>query len=208
LEAGKIRLAYEAGAFSLWYYRNRLPVAPCTYPAVLERALAVLAETQPDGHEHLRELRSILTALRYLPPRTDRSPDMIAERHRAKEVIKGRLAALADASPEVRAALAAAVQAFNGTVGDPHSFDLLDGLIERQAHRLAFWRVATEEINYRRFFDVNELAAIRLDLPEAFRPTHRVLFRLPAEGKAPRLPMPPPHGPRDPPPTLPHPPHR
>src|SRR5262245_36579638 len=198
LEDGKIRLAYEAGAFSLWYYQHRLPVAPCSYPAILEHAHAALARALGEGHEHLRELCSVLTALRYLPPRTDPSPDKVAERHREKEVIKRRLAALTAAGAEVEAAIDAAVRSFNGTPGQPRSYDLLDGLLERQSYRLAFWRVAAEEINYRRFFDINELAAIRMDLPEVFRSTHRVLFRLLAEGKATGLRIDHPDGLRDP----------
>jgi (1->4)-alpha-D-glucan 1-alpha-D-glucosylmutase len=198
LEAGKIRLAYEGGAFSLWYYQNRLPVAPCTYPAVLEPALPALAGVLGEGHDCLRELRSVLTALRYLPPRTDRSPDKVAERHREKEVIKRRLAALCAASPEVRAAIDASVRTFNGTVGDPRSFNLLDALLESQAYRLAYWRVAAEEINYRRFFDINELAAIRMELPDVFRATHETLVRLLAEGKATGLRIDHPDGLRDP----------
>src|SRR5262249_19122053 len=198
LEAGKIRLAYEGGAFWLCYYQTRLPVAPCTYPAVLERPLTELARSLGEGHVPLRELQSVLTALGYLPPRTDLARDKVAERHREKEVIKGRLAALHAGSPEVREALDAAVRAFNGTPGEPRSFDLLDALIERQAYRLAFWRVAGEEINYRRFFDINELAAIRMELPEVFRSTHQVLFRLLAEGKATGLRIDHPDGLRDP----------
>jgi (1->4)-alpha-D-glucan 1-alpha-D-glucosylmutase len=198
LEAGKIRLAFEDGAFSLWYYQHRLPVAPCTYPAVLDPAQAALSGTLGEGHEHLAELRSVLTALRYLPPRTDSSPDKVAERHREKEVIKRRLAALAAASPDVRAAVDAAVRSFNGAPGDPRSFDPLHGLVERQAYRLAYWRVAAEEINYRRFFDVNELAAIRMELPEVFVAAHQLLFRLLAEGKATGLRIDHPDGLRDP----------
>ena len=198
LEEGKIRLAYEAGAFSLWYYQHRLPVAPCSYPAILEHAHAALACALSEGHEHLRELSSVLTALRYLPPRTESSPDKVAERHREKEVIKRRLAAITAAGAEVEAAINAAVRSFNGTPGEPRSYDLLDGLIERQSYRLAFWRVAAEEINYRRFFDINELAAIRMDLPEVFRATHRTLFRLLAEGRATGLRIDHPDGLRDP----------
>jgi (1->4)-alpha-D-glucan 1-alpha-D-glucosylmutase len=197
LEAGKIRLAYEEGAFTLWHYQTRLPVAPCTYPVVLERALADLGALG-ERDEHLGELRSVLTALRYLPPRTDTSAEKVAERHREKEVVKRRLAALCSASADVRAAIDATVALFNGEPGEPHSFDLLDGLIERQAYRLAFWRVAAEEINYRRFFDVNELAAIRMELPEVFHATHRVYFRLLAEGKASGLRIDHPDGLRDP----------
>jgi (1->4)-alpha-D-glucan 1-alpha-D-glucosylmutase len=198
LEAGKIRLAYEGGGFSLWHHQTRLPVAPCTYPAVLERVLVALAGTVGESHEELRELRSILTALRYLPPRTVLSSEMIAERHREKDVVKQRLAALCTACPDVRAAIEVTVQAFNGTVGDPRSFDLLDALIEQQAYRLAYWRVAAEEINYRRFFDVNDLAAIRMELPEVFRGTHELLFCLLAEGKASGLRIDHPDGLRDP----------
>jgi (1->4)-alpha-D-glucan 1-alpha-D-glucosylmutase len=198
LEAGKIRLAFADGACSLWYHQTQLPVAPCTYPAVVGGALDALAEVLGERHEHLRELRSVLTALRYLPPRTDLSPDNVAERHREKEVIKQRLAALCNASREVSAAIDNTVRAFNGRVGEPRSFDLLDALIEQQAYRLAYWRVAAEEINYRRFFDINELAAIRMELPEVFRATHQVLFRLLAEGKATGLRIDHPDGLRDP----------
>jgi (1->4)-alpha-D-glucan 1-alpha-D-glucosylmutase len=198
LEAGKIQLAYEGGAFWLRYHQTRLPVAPCTYPAILERTLAELSRSLGEGNIHLRELQSVLTALRYLPPRTELSPGKVAERHREKEVIKNRVAALYAASPEVRAATDVAVRAFNGTPGEPRSFDPLDTVIERQAYRLAFWRVAGEEINYRRFFDINELAAIRVELPEVFQATHQLLFRLLAEGKASGLRIDHPDGLRDP----------
>jgi (1->4)-alpha-D-glucan 1-alpha-D-glucosylmutase len=77
-----------------------------------------------------------------------------------------------------------ALREFNGTVGEPQSFDLLDGLIEAQPYRLAFWRVAGEEINYRRFFDIDKLAAIRVELPEVFQAIHQLIFRFLAEGKA------------------------
>jgi (1->4)-alpha-D-glucan 1-alpha-D-glucosylmutase len=132
----------------------------------------------------LQELRSILTALSYLPPRTQLPPEKREERHREKEIVKRRIAALTAASPEVKAAVVAAVAAFNGEAGSPPGFDLLDALVNAQSYRPAYWRVAAEEINYRRFFDVNELAAIRVERPEVFEATHQVVFRLLAEGKA------------------------
>jgi (1->4)-alpha-D-glucan 1-alpha-D-glucosylmutase len=198
LESGKLRLGYQEGAFFLWYYQTRLPIAPCTYAAILERPGAHLAQALGERHLHLRELRSILTALRYLPPRTDLALDKVLERHREKEVIKRRLADLYAACADMRAAVELSLQQLNGTPGDPRSFDPLDALLERQAYRLAFWRVAAEEINYRRFFDVNELAAIRMELPEVFRPTHQLLFRLLAEGTATGLRIDHPDGLRDP----------
>ena len=78
----------------------------------------------------------------------------------------------------MQAAVAQAVTQINGTPGEPRSFDALDLLLNDQSYRLAFWRVAAEEINYRRFFDVNDLAAIRMELPEVFDATHRLLLEL------------------------------
>ncbi len=78
----------------------------------------------------------------------------------------------------MRDAIEKAVLRINGTPGDSRSFDALDRLLDDQAYRLAFWRVAAEEINYRRFFDVNDLAAIRMELPEVFDATHELLLEL------------------------------
>src|SRR5947208_1461845 len=76
--------------------------------------------------------------------------------------------------PQVQQAIDKALAHINGEPGDPRSFDALDELLNAQSYRLAFWRVAAEEINYRRFFDVNELAAIRVELPEVFDTIHRL----------------------------------
>jgi (1->4)-alpha-D-glucan 1-alpha-D-glucosylmutase len=198
LEAGKIRLVFDSGAFFLCYYDIKLPVAPCSYVVILESVLTGAARMLDEEHEHLRELRSILTALRYLPPCTELPEDKRIERHREKEVVKRRLAVLYEASAEVRQALDAAVAGLNGTVGDPRGFDALDRLIDRQAYRPAYWRVAAEEINYRRFFDINELAAVRMETPEVFESAHRVLVSLLAEGKATGLRIDHPDGLRDP----------
>ena len=128
------------------------------------------------------ELQSILTALEYLPRRTESDPERIAERTREKEIIKRRLERRCQEAPQVREAIDAALQEINGTAGDTRSFDTLDALLNDQSYRLAFWRVAAEEINYRRFFDINDLAAIRMELPEVFEDTHGLLFELVGSG--------------------------
>ncbi len=183
LESGKFRLAYEDGAFFLYYYENKLPITPRTYSLILSYRLDALIETLGADNEQLQELQSILTALSHLPSRTEQDPAKRTERQREKEVIKRRIAALVNSSPAVQTALNETVQDFNGTIGDPHSFDLLDNLIDAQPYRPAFWRVAAEEINYRRFFDINDLAAIRVERPEVFQDTHRLIFKLLSEGK-------------------------
>jgi (1->4)-alpha-D-glucan 1-alpha-D-glucosylmutase len=184
LESGHIKLNYEDGGCFVAYYNRRFAIAPCTYALILEYKLEALTEALGEANPHLQELRSILTALRHLPGRTETASDLMAERAREKEVIKRRIAALVQNSPEVRTALDATLQAYKGRQGEPATFDLLDRLLESQVFRLAYWRVATEEINYRRFFDVNELAAIRVELPEVFQATHQLYLELLAEGKA------------------------
>ena len=184
LEEGKLRLAYEDGAFFIHHYDTKLPVGPRTYSSILGHRLDQLTETLGKDNESLQELQSILTAISYLPPGTEVDPEKLEELKREKEIIKRRIASLLQADPQVRDAIDMALREFNGTVGEPQSFDLLDGLIEAQPYRLAFWRVAGEEINYRRFFDIDKLAAIRVELPEVFQATHQLIFRFLAEGKA------------------------
>ena len=74
------------------------------------------------------------------------------------------------------------MQEFNGTPDDPHSFDRLDKLLDAQVYRLSHWKAAADEINYRRFFDVNELAAVCMEEPGVFEESHRLVFDLLARG--------------------------
>ena len=178
LERQEIALAYGSGAFHLTYYDQRFPIAPGTYDRVLALAAPSLLEEIGNDSEPGIEFLSILTAIRHLPGRVPASPDQRIERDREKEVVKRRLAALTSASPEVLAHIQRVVSRLNGEAGNPHSFDGLDALLSAQAYRLAYWRVAGEEINYRRFFDINELAAIRMEDPAIFERTHAYAFEL------------------------------
>ncbi len=185
LERGELQLRYDDdGGFSLAYWEHRFPLNPRSYADILSHRLDdLLAELGPD-HPDAIELQSIITAIGYLPGRQETAPERVIERNREKEVIKRRIATLVAASEPVRRMIERALAEYNGNPADPKSFDLLDALIARQSYRLAFWRVATEEINYRRFFDINELAAIRVELPEVLQATHDLILRLLAEGIA------------------------
>jgi (1->4)-alpha-D-glucan 1-alpha-D-glucosylmutase len=178
LEAQQIRLAYEAGTFLLRYFDHRFPIAPRTYEAVLAHRLGELEAALGTESPELMEYQSILTAVRHLPDRTDTDPERVAEGQREKEVVKRRLAMLEERCQQVRDFINRNVEIFNGIPDDPRSFDLLDQLITVQAYRLSFWRVASDEINYRRFFDVNELAALSMERPEVFEATHELVMRL------------------------------
>ncbi|MBI4422613.1 MAG: malto-oligosyltrehalose synthase, partial [Elusimicrobia bacterium] len=172
LEERGLSLAFDEGAFWIHGVGRRFPVASETYPLVLEHEAASLELPEEDPDR--QELLSIITAVRRLPGPEWQGSE---EREREKRVAKRRLFALARQSEPARRFLAARVAAFNA---DP---DLLDGLLARQYYRLAHWKVASEEINYRRFFNVNALAALRMEEDAVFQQAHRLLLRLVREGK-------------------------
>ena len=180
LERGELQVHFDAGAFYLRYYDHEFPIAPGTYRHILEIALENL--TPYKDEDFYAEFQSILTALEYLPKRTETDPERIAERTREKEIIKRRLERRCLEEPLIQQAIDKALVKINGRPGDARSFDKLDEMLNAQSYRLAFWRVAAEEINYRRFFDVNDLAAIRMELPEVFDATHKLLLNLVGAG--------------------------
>jgi (1->4)-alpha-D-glucan 1-alpha-D-glucosylmutase len=186
LEKGELQLRYETetGAFAVRYHEHRLPIDPREYSVLLDLALtesAQLANPLPEAAKSA--LASIATGFRRLHARDDPRQAHLAERNRDKELLKGRLAALVGKHPALAASIEQAVRTVNGTPGDAASFTTLDGLLEAQAYRVAFWRVASDEINYRRFFDINDLAALRMENEAVFEATHRFVLGLAAEGK-------------------------
>lgn len=178
LERGEITLEYQDGLFFFKYYEHQLPIDPRTFALILSFRIEELIEQQDPTQTDIQELQSIHTAVSNLPERNERNPHHTAERSREKEVIKRRLSTLMEESKLIADFLHENLRIFNGTPDHPQSFDLLDTLLNEQAYRLASWRVASEEINYRRFFDINQLAAIRVEHPEVFLQTHEFIFSL------------------------------
>ena len=178
LERQELTLAYDNGAFLVRYHDHVFPIAPGTYDRILAPDQEALVAALGDASDDAAEFLSILTAIRHLPGRQELEPALLAERDREKEVIKRRLATLTTRSPEVLRHVERAVTGLNGVTGSPSSFDALDGLLSAQAYRLSYWRVAAEEINYRRFFDINELAAVRVEVPAVFDLMHAFAFDL------------------------------
>jgi (1->4)-alpha-D-glucan 1-alpha-D-glucosylmutase len=182
VESQEIILEYHEGRFFIRHYDHQLPVDPKPSAMILALRLDELISGAQSGDPHVQEFQSILTALRHLPARNELDPARVAERYREKEIIRRRLARIMDESQAVQIFVLENVAIFNGTKGDSKSFDLLDQLLSHQVYRLAHWRVASEEINYRRFFDINELAAIRMEDPAVFRSCHQLIFQLVKEG--------------------------
>ncbi|HET9663257.1 MAG TPA: malto-oligosyltrehalose synthase [Burkholderiales bacterium] len=185
LERGELQLKFDAstGSFSVFYHQHRFPVDPAEYPRILNfnrQRLEQRLQGQPGASA---EFQALVTSFGHLPSRNALEPQAVIERQRDKEVHKQHLARLCEQSQEIASCIEDALRELNGTPGRPESFDELEALLELQAYRLAYWRVASDEINYRRFFDINDLAALRIEDERVFEATHRLLFRLLEEGK-------------------------
>lgn len=183
LENQELRLAFSDGAFHIEYYESRFPISPRTYPDILRYRLDALDAEMADDPERLQEYHGITLALLHLPEEIESDPKRIAEERRQIEWIKKRLAKLYHSSEKIRKFIDENIVLYNGSKGNSRSFDLLDSVLNRQAYRLSYWRVAAEEINYRRFFDINDLASISMEREEVFEETHRLIFRFVREGK-------------------------
>jgi (1->4)-alpha-D-glucan 1-alpha-D-glucosylmutase len=157
LEAGEITLTRNGGAFTVHYYDHEFPVAP----RALDTLLAIAADRAASD-----ELASIALAFGRLPHSTHTDAPSVRERHRDKEVLRARLAELCERDVGLAKAIDTVVAEWND---DP---DALDALLDRQNYRLAFWRVAGRELDYRRFFDINELVALRVERADVFAATH------------------------------------
>ena len=164
LEGGKFALKFDqdAGTFAVWAYdTHRLPIAPACYGQILGKADVRL--------ERLGDEFSDLVAWRP------------SQRERATQ-LKADLALIAQTDAEVREAIETAVARFNGQAGDHGSWDGLDRLIRLQFWRPAHFRVAADDINYRRFFNIAELAGLRMDSPAVFDHAHQLVFALMERG--------------------------
>ena len=160
LESGQLVLRFEpeTGGFAVWAYdTHKLPICPLHYHRVLG-----------DEHPELERLGDAFSGLPDWRPR-------IAQR--AKD-LQSELGTLARRRSDVREAVQVAVERINGEPGRLETWRQLDALIEDQNWRAAHFRVAADDINYRRFFDINELAGLRMELPELFDHAHRLIFEL------------------------------
>ena len=157
LESGEIQLGFDADGFFLAYYDKRLPVAPQSYQIVLRECVVALPADGPSLEVHdLVQNDGAVANSRFL---------------------KDTLWRIHEQTSEVREALDDVIARFN------RDFDLLDRLLDAQWYRLAYWRIASETINYRRFFDVTDLVGVRVEHPEVFDLHNRLVFELVADGK-------------------------
>jgi (1->4)-alpha-D-glucan 1-alpha-D-glucosylmutase len=163
LESKEIQLGFDENGLYFSYYDKRLPVAPRSYHIVLRECLETLPEEGPGI-----EIRDIV-----------QNDEVIAN----SRFLKNTLWRIYQHSAEFREALEQAIARLNGTPGDQESFNHLDGLLDAQWYRLAYWRIASETINYRRFFDITDLVGLKIENPEVFELRNQLIFNLIAKGR-------------------------
>jgi len=178
LEKGEIALHYDRHGLGVRYFSLQLPVNLESYSEVLTQNLNLLRKRLGSHHLDFIKLLGVLYALKNIPPKQE-SAD------RADQIlfVKQMLWELYTGTREIKEHLDANIARFNGIPGNPESFSLLDRLLSQQHYRLSFWKVAAEELDYRRFFNINELISLRVEDEKVFRHSHTLIFKLVREGK-------------------------
>ena len=180
LENGELRLEFdsERGVFNVRYYEHLFPIDPRTYPYILGLHLDRLLQQNDKDQRLFEALTVVIAACRSLPGRSNLSTSQRQYRRQSAQACKRHLADLYVKYPKAHGFIQANLAKFNGDVTQSGSFDRLHHLLEAQAYRLSYWKVATEEINYRRFFDINELAALRMENEAVFDVTHQLIRQM------------------------------
>lgn len=168
LESGEIRIKLIEHDLAICYYDFALPVAPQTYVSIVSLPPLELRSELGDPAS-LSGLLEALEAMRTIDSAT--APLYLS---RFRDIVASE--------PAISGYIERELDRLNGVPGDPQSFDRLDSILSAQHYRLAYWRISGEEINYRRFFDTNDLAAIRVEREDVFEDTHQLVLDLVAKG--------------------------
>jgi (1->4)-alpha-D-glucan 1-alpha-D-glucosylmutase len=177
LEAGKLQIAIDDNGFTLSCNGLNFPLSPESLEYLQQEILRLCREQArtTESPENLDALDELGTKL------NSRNQVTTATFPQVQRQVSARQAARTGVpvSPKLRHAL----KQINGTRGIPESFDLLHAILQQQHYQLAHWRLGSEELNYRRFFDVSELVGLRVEVPEAFEAIHALVLRLVQQGK-------------------------
>ena len=177
LENGEIRLEYDENGFKVKYYDLGFPLRIESCAGVLTLQLAKLEKTLGKEHPDYIKFLGLVYVVKNLSPGEDGQ-----DRYDQIAFVKRLLWELYDQNAQIKHYIDETLDTYNGKAGDPYSYRQLDNLLSEQLFRLSFWKVATEELNYRRFFTVNDLISVKVEEDEVFRHTHRLILKLLREG--------------------------
>lgn len=177
LEGGEIQLVFDQRGFSVSYYDLRFPLRIESYLSILTPVIGTLRQSLGEESPDYIQLLGVMYVLKTLRSEADSH-----ERRDQVKFIKQTLWTLYGKTAAIRRALSGTIKTFNGMPGTPESFNALETLLADQWFRLSFWKVASEEINYRRFFSINDLISLQVDRREVFDRTHGLILRMVREG--------------------------
>ena len=180
LESGEITLHLDEAGFYARYYERRFPIDPATYAPLLEHCAGKVAGILDPEHPCVADLRRLQMITAKIPARTATSLGEVGRRKRIARVVKERLFAVYRDQLDARHAVDQALRELSIA---SENRELLDRILSGQGFRLAHWKIGCEEINYRRFFDINDLVCLRVEEPEVFLARHQSIFQLIQEGK-------------------------
>ena len=178
LEKGQIKIVYEASGLWVTYFDIRFPLKIESDLDIFTYDLGRLKNILGSDHSDFTKLLGIVYVLKNLP-----SQEGNRERYAEMAFAKGMLWELYSTNEEIKRFIDSNISLFNGNPESPASFTLLDNLLSEQHFKLSFWKVATEEINYRRFFNINDLISLKTEDETVFNHTHLLVFKLLKEGK-------------------------
>ncbi len=178
LEDGEITLRYGPEGLRVTYYDLAFPLEIESYLHVFTHNLPLLQVTLGEEHPDFVKMLGILYILKTLT-----FVEKPQERYAQIKFIKRTLYELYRDNKEVRSFVNANLRIFNGKKGDAGRFNLLDELLAQQYFRLSFWKVAAEEIDYRRFFNISDLISVRVEDEDVFHHVHKLVFELLKSGK-------------------------
>ncbi len=182
LESGDLSIGYHDGEFCLLYGDYNLPLNPRQMKVLLRHRWQEVADSSGFDDATRQEFESILFHLDHIPGYQQVGLVARADRERETAVATHRLTQAMQQSPALLRHLDDVIEEYNGVPGEPESFDLLHELLEQQPYRLSYWRTAMQEINYRRFFDINDLIGLRMEYEPLFRAAHVKLIELAERG--------------------------
>ncbi|MGC9526824.1 MAG: malto-oligosyltrehalose synthase [Limnospira sp.] len=178
LENGQLKLSYDESGLSVSYYDLKFPLRIESYATLISYKIGALSQSLGNRHPDVIKLLGVLYILKNIPTETSSQ-----QRRNQAEFVRGLLWELYQDNPEIKNFIDENIDFFNGEEGKTESFNLMDRLLSDQFYRLSFWKVGAEELNYRRFFTVNELICVRVEDYKVFQRTHDLIGQLVQSGQ-------------------------
>jgi (1->4)-alpha-D-glucan 1-alpha-D-glucosylmutase len=183
LENCNLSLRLDEAGFYIQYFEHRFPLDPKSYQPLIVGIAELLEQRHPAIGELTHSLSELLELVRGLPPYWHTDPEECQRRITDSATIKERLWKLSQGTPEIHQAVESVIRSVNGSRENPSTLLQLDRILSSQPYRLAYWKIGLEEVNYRRFFGLNEFVAVRVEDPTVFADRHRSIFRLIEAGR-------------------------